>query len=356
MDTIASAFALDGEIRTCERYGNGHINQTYLLATSRRRYILQQISTAAFAHPAELMENVAAIIRHLQQRTDDPRSVLHLIPTRDGRDYLVTPDGQYWRVYDFIEHSICLDAASTPEDFYQSAIAFGTFQRQLSDFPAATLHETIPNFHNTPVRVRQFHAALEADPLGRAATARDEIAFVLAHEADAGALTDLLAAGKLPLRVTHNDTKLNNVMLDAATRKALCVIDLDTVMPGLSLYDYGDSIRFGASTAAEDERDLSRVNLDLHLFETYTRGYLSSCGAALTEREIALFPTGARLMTFECGMRFLSDYLLGDTYFHVSHASHNLERCRTQFRLVARMEALQPQLDRIVARVADAVL
>ena len=350
------AFAFSGAVRSCERYGSGHINETCRVLTDGGDYILQKVSRTAFHDPAVLMENVVAVIRHLRQKTDDPRGALSLVPTRDGRDYLLTEAGECWRAYDFIEGSICLDAAQTPEDFYQSAVAFGTFQRQLADFPAASLHETIPDFHNTPARIAQFRAALEADACGRAASARAEIDFVLRHAAEADALTGRLAAGELPLRVTHNDTKLNNVMLDAATRRALCVIDLDTVMPGLSLYDYGDSIRFGASTAAEDEPDVGRVDLDLRLFETYTRGYLASCGSALTEAEIALFPMGAKMMTFECGTRFLTDYLSGDTYFHTARAGHNLDRCRTQFRLVARMEDRWQQMEASVRRIAEEVL
>lgn len=356
METVVpcSAFALEGNVCACQRYGSGHINATYRLTTDRgRAYILQQINRVAFREPVAVMENVIAVIRHLRERVDDPRSTLQLVPTRDGRDYLLTAEGDCWRVYRFIDGSICLDAAKTPEDFYQSAVAFGTFQRQLSDFPAASLHETIPDFHNTPARVEQFRAALAADACGRADSARAEIDFVLQHAGEAGALVRPLADGVLPLRVTHNDTKLNNVMLDAATRRALCVIDLDTVMPGLTLYDYGDSIRFGASTAAEDEPDIEKVDLDLYLFETFTRGFLASCRGTLTEAEIALFPMGAKLMTLECGMRFLADYLNGDTYFRIARERHNLERCRTQFRLVARMEDHWAEMTRIVSRLAN---
>jgi len=256
-------------------------------------------------------------------------------------------DGNFWRVYDFVEDSICLQLPETPEDFYQSAVAFGNFQQQLKDFPAHTLCEVIPNFHNTADRYRLFREALAADVCGRAAQVRDEVEFALAREEEAATLVNMLAAGELPLRVTHNDTKLNNVMLDARTRKPLCVVDLDTVMPGLSLYDFGDSIRFGAATAAEDEKDLSKVWMDLNLYETYTRGFLSAC-PGLTQNERDMLPMGAKLMTLECGVRFLTDYLNGDVYFSTHYEGQNLDRCRTQFKLVADMESKWDDMKRIV--------
>ncbi len=353
---IPNEFQITGTLQSCERYGSGHINETYLAVTDKKRYILQKVSTVAFKKPDELMENIIAVTKHLRTKTSDPRGALQLIPTVGGKEYLVTDEGCYWRMYDFIEDSLCLDTAETADDFYESAIAFGMFQKLLAEFPAASLHETIVNFHNTPDRCRQFREALQKDALGRAAWCAKEIKFVLDHEQEASILTDLLKAGELPLRVTHNDTKLNNVMLDATTRKALCVIDLDTVMPGLSLFDYGDSIRFGASTAKEDETDLSKVRVDLSLFEAYTRGFLTACGSSLTAREIELFPLGAKMMTFECGTRFLTDYLSGDVYFHIARPSHNLDRCRTQFKLVAEMEAHWDEMQAIVARVKSEVV
>ena len=243
-----------------------------------------------------------------------------------------------------------MQQAETLEDFRQSAIAFGNFQQQLKDFPAATLHESIPNFHNTVDRYRIFKETLAKDPVGRAEDVRKEIKFVLDREKDAGTIVNLLQSGELPLRVTHNDTKLNNVMLDAETRQALCVIDLDTVMPGSSLYDYGDSIRFGAASAAEDEKDLSKVFLRLDLFKTYTGGFLEAC-PGLTDKERELMPMGAKLMTLECGVRFLTDYLDGDHYFAVHRENHNLDRCRTQFKLVQDMEAKWNELCEIVVQL-----
>jgi Ser/Thr protein kinase RdoA (MazF antagonist) len=236
------------------------------------------------------------------------------------------------------------------EDFYQSAVAFGHFQGMLADYPAATLHETIPDFHNTPDRFEKFKKALREDVCGRAAEVAPEIQFVLDRESLCHELYDMLQQGRLPLRVTHNDTKLNNIMIDDATGKAICVIDLDTVMPGLSAYDFGDSIRFGASTGAEDERDLSKISCSLHLYELYVKGFIEGCEGALTETELDVLPMGAILMTFECGMRFLTDHLEGDHYFKIHRENHNLDRARTQFKLVKDMEDKLPQMKAIVEK------
>ena len=339
LSNIIDQFSLDAKAVSCERYGCGHINVTYLVVSeSRRRYILQKINNHVFKDVPALMANIAAVTSYLRQQTADPRRVLNLVYTKDGKAYYTHEDESFWRVYDFVEGSICLQAAETPEDFYQSAVAFGAFQQQLADFPAATLSETIPNFHNTADRYRIFHEVLAADPCGRAKDVQAEIAFALEREEEAGTLVRQLKEGLLPLRVTHNDTKLNNVMLDDQTRTPLCVIDLDTVMPGLSLYDFGDSIRFGAATAAEDEKDLSKMEMSLDLFRSYTRGFLSAC-PGLTEQELKMLPMGAKLMTLECGVRFLTDYIDGDHYFAVHREGQNLDRCRTQFKLVSDMES-----------------
>ena len=347
MEQLLSQFCLEGRPLRCERYGEGHINRTYLVETDRRRYILQRLSRAAFADIPALMENVEAVTRYLAAQGGDERSCLHLVPTREGRCWLRDGEGEYWRVYDFIEDSLCLQAPETPEDFYQSAVAFGGFQRMLRAFPAETLHETIPNFHNTPDRYRKFRAVLAADPLGRAKELGEEIDFFLSREEDAAALQRMRESGALPLRVTHNDTKLNNVMLDARTRRALCVIDLDTVMPGLAAYDFGDSIRFGASTGAEDEKNLSRIEMDLGLYEIFTRGFVRACGD-MEESERESLPLGAKLMTLECGLRFLTDYLDGDHYFSIARPEHNLDRTRTQIKLVRDMETKWDAMRRIV--------
>ena len=345
---ILKQFRLDSAPVSCERYGCGHINVTYLVVTeSGRRYILQKISNRAFPDVAGLQENIAAVTEYLHTQIDDPYGALTLIPTMDGAMWYHHEENSDWRVYDFIENSICLQAPETPEDFYQSAIAFGTFQQQLNGFPAETLHETIRNFHNTPDRYRIFREVLAKDAMGRAKDVQPEIEFVLAHEEIGGRLMSMLKSGDLPLRVTHNDTKLNNVMLSDSTRTPLCVIDLDTTMPGLSAYDFGDSIRFGAATAAEDEKDLSKVTMSLDLYRTFTRGFLKAC-PGLTENERKALPLGALTMTLECGVRFLTDYLDGDHYFGIHYADHNLDRCRTQFKLVSDMESKWEEMARIV--------
>ena len=351
MEKAVYHFKLDSPPVYCGPYGCGHINRTYLVQTeSGRRYILQWVNSTVFPNVPALMENVSAVTRYLAQGSREPREQLTLVPTLEGKEYWTDPEGEIWRLYDFIEDSLCLQAPETDEDFYQSAVAFGAFQARMAGFPAGKLFETIPDFHNTPDRYRKFHAALEADSRDRVRTAREEIAFYLAREAEAGSLQHMRESGELPLRVTHNDSKLNNVMLDAKTRRALCVIDLDTVMPGLAAYDYGDSIRFGASTAAEDEPDLNKVEMDLKLFEIYSKGYVRSC-PGLTDREKETLPLGAKLMTLECGLRFLTDYLEGDRYFHTAFPEHNLLRARTQMKLVADMEKKWDEMCAIIRRI-----
>ena len=347
MLNICGKFQTKGAALSCEPYGNGHINATYLVKTDEEQYILQRINHHIFQDVPGLMRNVERVTAFLAEKDPDPRHSLHLVPAKDGAAYLEA-EGEFYRMYDFVHDSICLDAPETDEDFYQSAVAFGSFQRQLADFPANELSETIPRFHDTPNRYRALRAAIEKDALGRAASCREEIEFALAREADAAVMINLLAAGELPLRVTHNDTKLNNVMLDAKTRRPLCVIDLDTVMPGLAANDFGDSIRFGANTGAEDEKDLKKISLSLARYEAFARGFLEACGKALTPKEIETLPWGAKLMTLECGVRFLTDYLEGDTYFRIHRPEHNLDRTRTQFALVADMEKKWTQMCDIV--------
>lgn len=348
---VLNAFALDTVPVSCEPYGCGHINVTYVVCTqSGRRYLMQRINHNTFRDVAGLMENISAVTDFLRTRVNEPRETLTLIPTKEGKTYLHL-DGMYYRIYDFVEGTVCLQQPETDEDFYQSAVAFGTFQQMLAEFPAHTLHETIPNFHNTPDRYRIFRETLDRDPMGRAKDVAEEIRFALAHQEEMATIQNALDQGQLPLRVTHNDTKLNNVLLDAQTRKACCVIDLDTVMPGSSLYDFGDSIRFGAATAAEDERDLSRMEMSLDRFRVFTRGYIRSC-PGLTPKELELLPMGAKTMTMECGVRFLTDYLDGDHYFAVHRDGHNLDRARTQFKLVADMEQKWDEMMAIVREEA----
>jgi Ser/Thr protein kinase RdoA (MazF antagonist) len=347
MHSVLSSFALSGAPVSSEPYGSGHINGTQLVVCENgARYILQHINTNVFREPEALMRNIELVTAHLRAKVEDPRGVLRLVPALDGRTFAIE-QGQYWRVYELVENSVCYQSADDVL-FYESAVAFGRFQNQLADFPAEQLVETIPHFHDTPARYAAFHRAVAENAAGRREFVQPEIDFVLAREAFSHTLVDLQAAGELPLRVTHNDTKINNVLFDAVTNKALCVIDLDTVMPGLSVNDFGDAIRFGASTAAEDERDLSRVHFDLGLYETYVKGYLSTCGESLTKTEKAMLPTGAKMMTLECGMRFLADHLAGDVYFHVSREGQNLDRARTQFRLVEEMEHCWEQMQKIV--------
>lgn len=359
-DKVAMQFALEGELKELSVFGNGHINDTLRatceLADGRtKRYIVQRMNDGIFKNPDELMENVMNVTSFLRKKIiaaggDPDRETLNVIPTKDGKNYLTDENGDFWRCYIFIEDATSFDQVEKPEDFYNSAVAFGNFQRLLADYPAATLHETIKNFHNTVSRFTDFKKAVEEDVAGRARDVQKEIQFVLDREADCHVICDALAKGELPLRVTHNDTKLNNIMIDNRTGKGLCVIDLDTVMPGSSLYDYGDSIRFGASTGAEDEQNLDLIWCDLELFEIYTKGYVEGCGGSLTETEIRMMPMGAKLMTLECGMRFLADHLQNDIYYKIHRENHNLDRARTQFKLVADMEAKWDEMNAIVEK------
>lgn len=338
--------------QSIERYGNGHINDTYLVQ-AKHRYILQCINP--IFNPEQVMSNIALVTEHLRAKIvanggDPMRETLNVIPAVDGKPYYIDEDGKAYRLYYFIENACSLDKAETPEIFAASAHAFGKFQRMLSDFPAEKLYEVIPNFHNTADRLRQFKESLANDAKGRAASVQDEINFVLSHADCVTTVTDAIADGSVPLRVTHNDTKLNNVMLDPVTYEGVCVIDLDTVMPGSLLYDFGDSLRFGASTGAEDETDLSKIEFDLAYFEAFTRAFLEEMGDSITPREKELLPFSALLLTLECGMRFLADYLNGDTYFRIHREHHNLDRCRTQFKLVADIEAKLDQMAAIVAK------
>lgn len=354
---IFPKFSTKGIVTDFCRYGNGHINDTFLVTTDFdgviRRFILQRVNKEIFKRPDEVIENIVNVTDFFRQKLrenggDYKRGAITVIRTVNGDGFYVDGEGDFWRMYIFIEDSLALDLPETKEDFYESARAFGGFQRMLSEYPAETLHETIPNFHNTPIRYQNFLKAIEENRSGRLENVKEEIKFVKDREAFTHVLTDALEKGELPLRVTHNDTKMNNVLLDANTRKQLCVVDLDTIMPGLAAYDFGDSIRFGASTAAEDEKDLDKVHFDIELFEVYVKGYLEGCGGQLTANEIEMLPEGAKMMTLECGMRFLSDYLDGDTYFRTHYPDHNLDRCHTQFKLVWEMEQKWDEMKKIV--------
>ena len=349
-------FQLDGETILCRPFGKGHINETYLIVDdTARSYILQKINKNVFRDPLTVMKNIVAIIGHFTKQfmnaEGTPRGLLELVPSRGGELWHVDESGDFWRVYTFIADTVCYQWTDSSELFKESGAAFGAFQRSLADFPAGSLGVTIPDFHNTPKRYEAYHAAVHADIFGRLKDARREADFVLSREPRAGVLMDRHAEGALPLRVTHNDTKLNNVLFDRRNKKSICVIDLDTVMPGFSVTDFGDAIRFGASTADEDEKDLSKVSFSLRMFEAFAEGYISACGDNITGDEIESLCDGAYVITLECGMRFLTDYLSGDTYYRTAYPGHNLDRCRTQFKLVADMEAAWDNMQSVINRI-----
>lgn len=353
------AFRLGEAASYVKPFGSGHINETYAVyvgdGAGDLRYVIQRINTTVFKNPREVMENIFGVTEYLRQRIlarggDADRETLNYLTTKTGAYYFEDTQGSPWRCYHYIQNSVCIESVRNPMDFYQSARSFGAFLRELENYPATTLHETIEKFHDTRKRYQDFEIALERDVKNRAQDCAAEIAFVHAHQADCSVLMDLQEQGKLPVRVTHNDTKLNNILFDETSGQGLCVIDLDTIMPGLALNDYGDSIRFGASTAPEDEPDTDKVHFDITLFEAYTKGYLETAGGALTKTEKQYLVWGAKLMTLECGMRFLTDYLQGDVYFKVSRATQNLQRARTQFKLVQEMEQAWAQMKAIVQK------
>ena len=349
----ATAAFFETEPSTIEQFGNGHINSTYFAVCNSKKYILQKINTKVFPNTDALMENIWGVTGHIRKKAEaegkDPvRSTLNFIHTLDGKQYYSDSEGGAWRAYKFVDQALAFESVKCPEDFYNCAIAFGIFQQQLSDYPAEQLHQTIANFHNTPVRYENLMRSVAKNASGRADTVKDEIEFAKAREEFCKVLENAHDAGELPLRVTHNDTKLNNILFDDKTTSPVCVIDLDTVMPGYSVTDFGDSIRFGANTAVEDEKDLSKVSLDLGLFKTYAEGFLKGCNGSLTKKEIELLPIGAIMMTLECGMRFLADYIDGDVYFRTHYPTHNLDRCRCQFALVADMEKKLPEMNAII--------
>ncbi len=344
--TIAESFCIDGEVIKIEPYGEGHINLTLLVTTTKKRYILQKINTKIFTNPSVLMENIVGVTRHLAEQGIE---TLNVVFTKDGEPFLTTTD--CYRTYDFIENTLTYQTVTDKEVFKNSGAAFGEFQNYLAKFDASKLTEIIPNFHNTPKRFADFRAVLKENVKDRAKDCQKEIEFILSHESTYKAAVHGLKDGSLPLRVTHNDTKLNNILMDAKTGKARAVIDLDTIMPGSMLFDFGDSIRFGASTAAEDEKDLSKVHFDIELFKAYAEGYCEAVKDSITPREAELLPYGAYLMTIECGMRFLTDYLAGDTYFATKYPQHNLVRCRTQIQLASEMESQFDAMGKIIQEI-----
>lgn len=347
LKNIIEAFPFNGELTSIESTDTGLINSTYMLTFSDGnqdfQYVLQKINTNVFKKPDELMSNIMNVTGFLRNKINlsggnAARETLTFLYTKDNSPYYLDENGGCWRSYIYICKCYTCDKIDSEVKAFRSGKAFGKFQRMLSDYPAANLFETIPHFHDTPSRYSDLKNAVDENLSGRLQKIQAELSFALDREKDASKLVDLAAEGKIPMRVTHNDTKINNVLFDSITNEAICVIDLDTIMPGLSLYDFGDSIRSGAVTSDENEQDLNKYGLDINLFKSYTEGFLSEAGHALNEEEIANLAFSAKLMTLECGVRFLTDYLNGDTYFKTEYPEHNLVRCRTQFKLVEDIE------------------
>jgi len=357
--SIVRQFEFEGDFVLAGPYGSGHINDTYAaifrVNGTNRRYILQRINHHVFSDPEGLMKNIELVTDHLRQKIlaadgDPQRETLTLVSTRDGKCYTRTESGDYWRAYVFIENARTYERVERLDHVHNAAWAFGNFQNLLSDLPAGLLTDTIPGFHNTKKRFEAFLQVVDADDHNLAQTSKSEIEFVLGKREQTSILIDLIEQGKLPVRITHNDTKLNNVMIDDDTGAGICVIDLDTVMPGLVLYDFGDSIRSFANPASEDDRDLSNVQFDIKVFDRFAQGYMKAVRDTLTASEIEFLPLSAMLMTLECGMRFLADHLQGDTYFKTQRENHNLDRCRTQFKLAQSMEQHFDEMVNIVEK------
>ena len=356
---LAPHFQFRGPIMAAIPYGSGHINDTYKVTVEQGgqpvNYIVQRVNHKVFTKTAELMRNIQRVTEHIRRKleaipgSDPSRETLTLIPTTDNNCFYQDKDGNFWRTYIFIEKARTYDTVSSTEQARQAARAFGTFQGMLMDLPGGPLFETIPDFHHTPQRFKRLQDAIKTDSKNRAVKAAAEISFALKRGDSVATVVDGLAAGTLPWRVTHNDTKINNVMLNDDDGRGICVIDLDTVMPGSILYDFGDQVRTTTATAAEDEQDLSKVQFRLDMFEALIRGYLETAGSFLNDEEIRLLPFSGRLITFEIGIRFLTDYLEGDVYFKTHRPDHNLDRCRTQFEMVRQMEEKAEAMEKLLA-------
>ena len=359
IEKIIYSFDITGEVVDYVPFGNGHINDTKLVTVkdgdNSVQYVLQKINKNVFKQPDKLMENYVGVTRFIREQVvemggDPMREVINVVFSKEGKSFVIDDNGDYWRLLVYVTDSMSYDKVERPEQFYESAVSFGNFQYMLRNYPAHTLHETIVNFHNTPDRYRQLMEAVDNDVKGRLKEVEAEVEFARTRKEFAATLQNAYEAGSLPLRVTHNDTKLNNILFDTNTGEPICVVDLDTIMPGFSVNDFGDSIRFGATTALEDETDLSLVNFDISLYELYVKGFIEGAKGGLTAGELEMLPIGAIMMTFECGMRFLADYLNGDTYFRIHRPQHNLDRCRNQFKLVADMEAHLDEMKAIVKK------
>ncbi len=356
---VSKLFDLRADFVSGVAYGSGHINDTYCVrfdqSGTQVRYILQRINTNVFKTPAALMENIERVTRHALSRLlaenhpEAHRRTLTCIPAIDGKPYAVDSMGNYWRVYPFIEGARGYDEIESNEQAYQAAKAFGSFQKLTADLGGPRLHETIPAFHHTPKRLEALQAAILLDPKNRAAEVGSQIDFALARAADCSRVTDLIASGEIPERVTHNDTKLNNVLLDEATAEAVCVVDLDTTMPGSALYDFGDMVRTATPTTREDDVELGKLDLRMDRFESLVRGYLSTAGGFLNQAELDHLAFSGKLLTLECGIRFLTDYLLGDVYFKIKHSGHNLDRCLNQFAFVGAIEGKLSEMEELVS-------
>lgn len=352
--SIVEKFDIDSRaVKSVTPYGNGHINTTYLV-DGEKKYILQKINTNVFNFPEELMNNISLVTAHLEKKLTDAGEDASLgtftvVKAKDGKSIVKDGDDHY-RMITFID-GISHDSTSDPSQLYRAASVYGKFQKMLSDFPADKLFEVIPKFHDTPNRVRNLENAVAADKMGRLAEVKSEVEFALSYKDRISAVTDGIADGSIPLRVTHNDTKLNNFLFDKDTDECLCLIDLDTIMPGSLLYDFGDALRLGASSAAEDEADLSKVNFVFEPFEQFAKGFVKGMDGKMTKREIELLPYSELLMTYEVGIRFLTDYLEGDTYFKIAYPEHNLVRARNQFKLVRCLDEKMDELNRFIASI-----
>ncbi|MBE7028895.1 MAG: mucin desulfatase [Ruminococcaceae bacterium] len=352
---IIKSFCMEEEIINVEYFGTGHVNDTYRITCPKNKYILQRINHKIFKNPYHVMDNIINICNHLKEKVtylggNTEREILNFIPTVDGK-YVAEYEGNYYRMYIFLDNAITYQSIEDPIHFYNAGKAFGKFQNMLSDFDADKLYETIANFHDTKDRFNNLMIAFNNNKDGRKDIVKDEIDFVLKREDKCSIIVDLLKERKIPLRVTHNDTKLNNVLIDSKTGEAMCVIDLDTVMPSSLLCDFGDAIRFGASTGDEDEKDLSKVNLDINLFEKFSQGFLTELKDSITLDEVNHLAISAQILTLECGIRFLTDYLEGDVYFKTSREGQNLDRARTQFKLVADMEKHEEEMNNIIKNI-----
>ncbi len=361
---VCRNFSIYGELKETKTLTDGHINTTVLAVfqngEEQEKYLIQRINTHVFKDQDALMQNITNVTHFLRKKIrasggDPERETLHFLKTTNGELYYKDETG-CWRIYRYIDDSYTYNMIDSTEVFFNAGESFGKFQKLLNDYPSETLLETIPDFHNTPKRIENLEKSAEADVCSRASGVKKEIEFALNRKSKAGIALTLCETGEIPLRVTHNDTKLNNILFDAKTHKGICVIDLDTIMPGLSLYDFGDAIRFGAKTAEEDEADLSKVSISLPLYEAYTRGYLSSCAAALTRAEVDSLAFSAFLMTYECGVRFLTDYLDGDVYFRTAYPEHNLVRARNQFKMVEEIEKRLDEMNNITKRIYDEIM